>query len=147
MLPRKHFFDKNVEQENTTGTKPKQNYEQEDTAPKLTKKDDANLISSELDYPYDSAVPADEHLHAPTLDIDFPIQCYESSTPGHYHLLIERPMTWKQYKKFLYALMKAGIIEEGYYKASIKKGGSFLRKKGTKKEHVVPSTEQLMSWM
>jgi len=145
MLPRKHYFCKNVDEENqkiTVSEKFKAK-KYEDTAIEEAAEEQANLISSELDYPYHSNVPKDDRLHAPSIDIDFPVECYESSTPGHFHLYIERPMTWRQYRRLLHALMRAGIIEEGYYKASIQRGGSFLRKKGTKKASV---EESVMTW-
>lgn len=86
----------------------------------------ANLISSLL-------YPTYKNIHAPTLDID--MQCYlvPSSTATHFHLYIEHQMTWRRYKRLLRALYKAGIIQRGFYRLSVKRGATFLRKPGVKK--------------
>lgn len=74
-----------------------------------------------------------ETLHAPALDIDG-IHCevVPSSTKGNYHLYIDKPMSWENYKKLLKVLVEVGILEEDYYKASIADGKTFLRVKHDK---------------
>lgn len=57
-------------------------------------------------------------LHRPVLDIDFPAKLIPSTTPGHFHLYLDKPMSWGQYSRFLTALRHAGIIEPGYASAS-----------------------------
>jgi hypothetical protein len=66
-------------------------------------------------------------LHAPILDIDFPVQLIPSATEGHFHLYLETEITWRNYRRLLKALVKAGIIERSYYKASIGGGMTLLR--------------------
>ena len=83
----------------------------------------ANLISSRLD----------NGNHVPTLDLDVPHYFVPSSTPGHSHLYIDVPMSWRKYKRLLRALYRAGIIERGFYKFSVRRGASFVRKPGIKK--------------
>lgn len=85
--------------------------------------DEANLIGSELL----------DGRHSPALDIDMPCELVESSTPGHFHLYIDCPMEWRQYRKLLKALTRAGIIQSGYLNASLHRKGTFLRKPGVKK--------------
>lgn len=75
-------------------------------------------------------------LHTVMLDVDLPVKAIESSTPGHFHLYIEHPMTWRQYKKLLRALAAAGIIEKGYYKMSVRRKHTALRLPGIKKKNV-----------
>lgn len=65
--------------------------------------------------------------HAPCLDIDIPAQLVPSSTQGHSHLYIDTVLTWRQYKRLLKALMKANIIEKGYYGASKRRKSTHLR--------------------
>lgn len=143
MLPRKYYKDAHIDKK----PDPKQEGNYSSKKPEdVPDPDDANLISSELDYPYDEDVPADDRLHAPALDVDLPVQVIESSTPGHYHLYIDRPMTWKEYKHLLRALARAGIIEKGYYKASVKRGATFLRKPGVKKKHPDELPEVQLTW-
>ena len=88
-------------------------------------KEDANLISSLVEG--DTWGPTDEgSIHMPALDIDLKCHLRESETPGHYHLLIDRPMTWAQYQKLLNVMAEVGILEPGYVKASIERGSTFL---------------------
>lgn len=91
----------------------------------------AVLISSELLDPV-SGKPNGRHSIA--VDIDIPAKLVPSSTPDHYHLYIDREMSWRQYKKFLRAMVKAGVVEKGYYKISVRRGGSHLRLPWIKKE-------------
>jgi len=53
-----------------------------------------------------------------------------SSTPGHSHLYIDTEMPWKDYRWFLKSLARAGIIEEGFYRASVEREQTMLRKPG-----------------
>lgn len=93
--------------------------------PKLVKSEqEANLVCSLLDTDFSKV---DESRHGFCVDIDLPCALIESS-PGHYHLYIERDLPWDQYKKVLQALADAGIIEQGYYDASVTYAGTFLRK-------------------
>lgn len=57
--------------------------------------------------------------HRPVLDIDFPVHVVPSSTPGHYHLYLDKPLPWPRYRRLLEALADAGIIEPGYARVSI----------------------------
>jgi hypothetical protein len=88
-------------------------------------KEDANLIGSYIEIP-GMEPGADESIHMPTLDIDFPCHLRESETPGHFHLLIDKPMPWHRYKALLAAMVDAGLLEEGYVNASIQRGATFL---------------------
>lgn len=65
--------------------------------------------------------------HRPVLDIDVPLVAIPSSTPGHWHLYIDRQMTWQAYRRLLLALGEAGILEAGYVSASIEREHSALR--------------------
>lgn len=97
---------------------------------KRCKRGDADLISSECV----------DGQHAPTIDIDLPCRLYESGTPGHFHLYIDQPMSWRKYKKLLKALWKAGVVERSYYKFATARKSSFLRlpehPKGSDKDKV-----------
>lgn len=90
----------------------------------LTTEEDANLVGSLLE----------NGNHAPVIDLDIPAQLIASSTPGHGHLYIDHELTWEQYKRLLLVLAEIGIIEYGYYHASIQKGMSHVRKPGVMKE-------------
>lgn len=91
--------------------------------------DDANVITS-----LDDNVFSSSRMHRPVLDIDFPAQLIPSSTPGHFHLYIEKAMTWPQYQVLLKALAEVGIIQNGYAQASIRRGFTAVRLPWIKKE-------------
>lgn len=79
---------------------------------------EANLISSELE----------SGLHKPVFDVDFPIRAVPSTTPGHFHLYLDGiEMEWPKYEALLRALAEAGVIEQGYYEASVSRGASYVR--------------------
>lgn len=86
--------------------------------------DDAEVVSS---------LDLDAYLHRPVLDIDFPAALIPSSTPGHHHLYIDKPMTLKQYENLIWALVDAGIIESGYASASTERGYTSVRLPWVKK--------------
>ena len=64
---------------------------------------------------------------APCTALDGPAVLVPSSTPGHSHLYIDVPMTWEQYEAILTALADAGVMEQGYYRASKLRKGTHLR--------------------
>lgn len=78
---------------------------------------EANVVSSE----------AANGLHYPVLDIDFPIYVIPSSTPGNFHLYIEKGLTWAMYGKLLIALADAGLIQEGYLNACLERQATYVR--------------------
>jgi len=80
---------------------------------------EANLITS--------IVADNSGMHRPVLDIDVPCVLVPSSTPGHFHLYIDKPMSWKTYHALLCALGEAGILEGGYVGASIERGHTAVR--------------------
>lgn len=84
---------------------------------------EANLVGSLLDTWW-------PEMHAPTLDIDLPCRLVQSSTPGHFHLYIDKAMKWPDYERLLTVLAEVGIIEPGYADASIRRRQTFVRKPG-----------------
>ena len=65
-----------------------------------------------------SATTGEDGDHRPILDIDFPVHVEPSSTPGHFHLYLDKPMPWGKYVRLLNALADCGIVEHGYVSAS-----------------------------
>jgi hypothetical protein len=98
---------------------------------------EANLISSELvtrqHHSYNVFGRETFKTHAPALDIDFESSLIPSSTKGHYHLFLDKALTWREYRRLLKALYKAGIIEEGFYRMTLQRKKSMLRTPWTKK--------------
>ena len=97
-----------------------------DTSHELPKTADEAEVVSSLDL--------DTYMHRPVLDIDIPAALIPSSTPGHHHLYLDKPMTLLQYENLIHALAAAGIIEEGYAYASLARGYTSARLPWVKKE-------------
>ena len=55
--------------------------------------------------------------HAPVLDIDIPHRLVPSSTTGHSHLFLDIELTPAEYGVLLQALVRAGVVEKGYYES------------------------------
>lgn len=85
---------------------------------------EASLLTSE--------VGDDRHVIA--LDLDLPAALVPSTTEGHYHLYIDKELTWTEYKKLLLAMAEAGVIEDGYAMASIQRRATHLRTPWTSKQ-------------
>lgn len=80
----------------------------------------------------------DGTTHSIVLDLDGPHRYRPSSTPGHGHLIVDTSIPWKEYETLLKLLAKVGMIEPGYLKMSLARGGSFVRREGVKKDNVAP---------
>lgn len=65
--------------------------------------------------------------HYPVLDIDYPAALVPSSTPGHFHLYLNRAVPWEKYQAVLDALADACLIESGYRNASKERGYTSVR--------------------
>src|SRR6266436_7787145 len=85
---------------------------------------EANLVSS----------LCDDGFHRPVLDLDLPAEIFQSSTPGHCHLYIDKPMTWDQYSYLLHALATVGILEPKYVEHSLERKKTMLRLPHIRKE-------------
>lgn len=66
-------------------------------------------------------------MHRPILDIDFPVHVVPSSTEGHFHLYLDKPMDFDAYQELLKALARAGIIESKYASVSLARGYTSVR--------------------
>jgi hypothetical protein len=92
--------------------------------------DDANVVSSHFG-------GVNSEYHRPVLDIDFPAALVPSTTPGHFHLYLDKVLTWEEYEKLLNVLAEVGIIERGYRNVSVERRHTAVRvpwiRKGTDK--------------
>lgn len=87
-------------------------------------------------------------LHAPVLDIDFPAFVVPSSTPGHFHLYLDKPIEWDAYEALLKALCRAGVLSFHYTEHSIQREQTVVRmpwvdKDPTPGPHAAPSVAAL----
>jgi len=72
--------------------------------------------------------------HRPALDIDLPCELVESSTEGHFHLYIDKPLTFNAYRKLIVALVEAEIMDKAHLRHLDRNGSSLLRLPGVKKK-------------
>lgn len=99
--------------------------------------ENANAISSRawVKDPY-----RDPKQHKVLLDIDLPVAVVESSTEGHHHLIIDKLVEWDHYVELLELLAKMGVIEEGYARAAIRRGATWVRAPWERKREPEPAT-------
>lgn len=94
----------------------------------------ANVVSSISRSPGESlGMEPNPDWHRPVLDIDMPIAVVPSSTPGHYHLFIDKEMSWNDYSRLLGVLAEVGILEPGYVGASLARKATMVRLPWVKK--------------
>jgi len=74
--------------------------------------------------------------HMPVLDLDFEAELIPSSTSGHNHLYLNKPITWEDYEKLLRVLNEIGYIEDGVYKAALHRKATHLRWNTTKQQEI-----------
>lgn len=65
--------------------------------------------------------------HKLLLDIDHEAALIPSTTPGHYHLVIDFPIEEEDYFNVIDALAKAGIVEEGFAAAARRRKATWVR--------------------
>lgn len=94
---------------------------------------EANIVGSEM-VAQDIFGNEESRKHKPVLDIDMPLWVKESTTPGHFHLIIDKEMTWQDYRKLLITMQEVGILEKGFVDASISRKASWIRTPWTQKE-------------
>lgn len=96
----------------------------------VTDIDAANVITSKVAH----LVNLFGQRHKVMVDVDMPCKVVPSTTPGHFHLYIDREMSWHDYKLLLGTLERVGIISTGYHDASILRGFTTLRLPWIKKK-------------
>ena len=93
----------------------------------------ANLVSSEI-----GEINGVKY-HYPLLDIDFEASLIPSSTPGHYHLYLKKPLKHEDYVALLRLLHKVDIVQNGIVRQIVEDGCTTLRlphvKKGSKDDN------------
>lgn len=84
-----------------------------------------NLISSRTNV---------KGVHLPILDLDLPrFRLVKSTTSGHAHLYCEKPVGRLRWLLFMFGCKQVGLIENGFFWWSIRRGGNFVRPTGIEK--------------
>lgn len=87
---------------------------------------EANSVSSRTTGPFGG-------MHKVVIDLDMDAALWETSTPGHHHLIIDNEMSWPVYERLLTALKDAGLIQPGYWNACMARKASWIRTPWTRK--------------
>lgn len=74
--------------------------------------------------------------HKPLFDIDMPVKIFPSTTEGHFHLFIDKELSWDDYCELMDVMAKVGILEQGYVNASKQRKYSAVRLPWIKKEEL-----------
>lgn len=88
-----------------------------------------------------SRIVDDPEHHKLILDVDLPAQLIPSSTEGHFHLYVDKPIEKAAWETLLFALAAAGLIEQGYMRASIARGFTAVRLPWIAKDKTDTKTE------
>lgn len=100
-------------------------YESSEALEKCSR-EDGEIVSSKLAGQPLFQLPGDVK-HKILLDIDHNALLVPSSTEGHWHLYIDHELPWSKYCALLLALAEAGVIEDGYAQASMRREQTHLR--------------------
>lgn len=65
--------------------------------------------------------------HKPLIDLDMECELRPSKTPGHFHLIINKWVEDDRYWAMLYAMVGAGIVEEGFVRLAKERGATHIR--------------------
>lgn len=102
-----------------------------------TSLNEADVVSSRARFSHTfHTTDPDEEKHYPIFDLDFPAYLVPSSTAGHHHLYLDKKVSWRDYRRVLKAMNKAGLIEDAYYEATMGARAAFLRLPWLKREDV-----------
>lgn len=83
----------------------------------------------------------------PILDLDFDFRLVESSTPGHFHLYFEKPISPRKWRVLMLALWYSGVVEMGYAVWSLRRGANFARLPGVEKREGAETTKPEYGWL
>ena len=97
-------------------------YERRDVVDIRETPTDANVVISAT-----SNGRRDKVLHAPCFDLDYECYLVRSKTPGHFHLYLNKEVTWDKYVAVLDAMVDAGLLEKGWVRAAKHDGFAVLR--------------------
>lgn len=99
---------------------------------------DPSLATAVTSVTRDQSIPGTtpfaETMHKVVIDLDHDARLVPSSTPGHHHLFIDKPMRWDQLVRLLCVLAEVGLVEPGYVSASIERGHTSVRLPDVKRD-------------
>lgn len=122
------FYDGFVRERAAKESGEQEDYENSEHLEQIGNPADAEIVSSTMrEHHFFQPYGGPGSRHKVLIDIDMPVLAVPSTTPGHYHLYIDKMLTWPQYVRLLEVLGEVGIVEEGYVEASKRRGCTHLR--------------------
>lgn len=112
-------------------------YRQRRNRYRVLRVEDANLVSSRTT----------DGRQMPIIDLDFDFEIRESSTPGHYHLLLNKPISNVKFVVLMLVLWWTGSVEMGYAVWSIRRMGNFARVPGVAKKPGAETNKPQYGWL
>ena len=91
-------------------------------------------VMDELDLTRPNPVQLSVADHGVVVVLTQPAFLVPSSTAGHFHLYLNKALSWADYRKLLKALRRCDVIEDGFYRLSLQRGQTFLRPPGVLKQ-------------
>lgn len=85
--------------------------------------------------------------HLPIIDLDFPHKYVPSSTEGHGHLYLNRPISRWRWVVLLVGLKVGGALERGSFVWSLRRGANFVRLPGVEKTEEESQTGGDYGWI
>ena len=76
---------------------------------------------------------AGAHVYPFVVVLETPARLVPSSTPDHNHLYLDTELPWEDYERLLKRFAEATIIQRGFYRASVGRKQTMLRKPGVRK--------------
>ena len=110
------------------------------TSAPITNGSDGGFVDFEmLEAGHDTATVVQSLLpdgdHMPVIDLDLECMLVPSSAAGHYHLYINKAMSFGQFLNILQALTDAGVVQEGYNHFTRQRGYATVRYPGVTKQN------------
>ena len=97
--------------------------------------EDPDRVKSEHGYATLVGSKLENGNHMPVIDLDLPCMLVESSTPGHFHLYINKEMSYGQMLTVIQAMTDAVIVQPGFNKFTRLRGEAFVRYPGVTKQN------------
>lgn len=97
--------------------------------------EDPDRVPSEHGYATLVGSKLENGNHMPAIDLDLPCALVPSSTPGHFHLYINKEMSYGQMLNIIQAMTDAGVVQPGFNRFSRERGESFVRYPGVTKNY------------
>lgn len=103
-----------------------------------------NVVSSEISRGPAYTNAEDDSVHLVLIDLDFESALIPSTTPGRYHLYVDKKMSKEKYSDFVKMLKEFGVVAQGNLNQIEKTGRTYLRMPWVRKGFSILRGEDLL---